>query len=86
MTSVTGWGLYVSLANQVEGLVHISSLDDYYEYDREHSRLYGTATGTVFKPGDRVRVRIERASIPLGEINFALVPPAKGSGSEEEAS
>lgn len=75
VTSVTSWGLYVALENQAEGLVHISSLDDYYEYDRERGRLYGTATGTVFKPGDRVRVRIERASVPLGEINFALVPP-----------
>lgn len=75
IASVTSWGFYVALENQVEGLVHISGLDDYYEYDRERSRLYGSATGTVFKLGDRVRVRIERASVPLGEINFELLPP-----------
>lgn len=85
VTSVTGWGLYVALENSAEGLVHISTLDDYYEYDRERSRLVGSATGTVFKPGDRVRVRVESASIPLGEINFALLPPerrAEASGEE----
>ncbi len=75
VSSVTGWGLYVALPNRAEGLVHISGLDDYYEFDRERGRLVGSATGTVFKLGDRVRVRIERANVPLGEINFELLPP-----------
>ena len=75
ISSVTGWGFYVTLPNRVEGLVHIAQLDDYYEFDKERSRLVGSATGTVFKLGDRVRVRLERANIPLGEINFELLPP-----------
>ena len=81
VASVTGWGLYVALPNGAEGLVHISSLDDYYEYDDVRGRLVGSATGTVFKPGDRVRVRVERVSIPLGEINFELIAPVN-SGAE----
>ncbi len=75
ISSVTGWGFYVALDNQAEGLVHISGLDDYYEFDRERGRLIGSATGTVFKLGDRVRVRAERVNVPLGEINFELLPP-----------
>ncbi len=75
ISSVTGWGFYVALANGAEGLVHVSGLDDYYEYDRERGRLVGEATGTVFKPGDRVRVKAEYANVPLGEINFRLLPP-----------
>ena len=77
VASVTGWGFYVQLPNGAEGLVHISGLDDYYEYDRERGRLVGSATGTVFKLGDRVRVRVERVNVPLGEINFQLAPPRK---------
>lgn len=77
VSSVTGWGLYVALANGAEGLVPIATMDDYYEYDRARSRLRGSATGTVFALGDRVRVRAESASVPLGEINFALLPPKK---------
>ena len=73
--SVTGWGLYVALPNGSEGLVHISGLDDYYEFDKARSRLVGEATGNVFALGDRVRVRVERVNVPLGEINFQLVPP-----------
>ena len=77
ISGVTGWGLYVTLPNQVEGLVRISGLDDYYQYDAEHSRLVGEATGTVFKLGDRVRVRVESVVIPAGEVNFELRPPRK---------
>ena len=75
IASVTGWGFYVALDNQAEGLVHIAGLDDYYEFDRERGRLIGSATGTVFKLGDRVRVRAESVNVPLGEINFELLPP-----------
>lgn len=75
VSSVTSWGLYVALPNGVEGLVRVSELDDYYEYDGERNRLVGSATGAVFALGDRVRVRAERANVPLGEIDFQLLPP-----------
>ncbi|MBR1561395.1 MAG: ribonuclease R [Clostridia bacterium] len=75
ISGVTGWGLYVTLPNGAEGLVHIAGLDDFYVYDAERSRLVGEATGTVFKLGDRVRVRMESAVVQAGEINFELVPP-----------
>ena len=75
ISNVTAWGLYVTLPNQAEGLVHIAGLDDFYVYDAERSRIVGEATGTVFKLGDRVRVRMESAVIPAGEINFELLPP-----------
>ena len=74
VSSVTSWGLYVALSNGAEGLVHISQLDDYFEYDADRSRLVGTATGITFRLGDRVRVRAARVSVPLGEINFDLLP------------
>ena len=82
IANVTAWGFYVRLENQVEGLVHIAGLDDYYEYDRERGRLYGSATGTVFKPGDKVRVRAESVSVPLGEINFELLPAREAEAAE----
>ena len=75
ISGVTAWGLYVTLPNRVEGLVHIAGLDDYYVYDEARKRIVGEATGTVFKLGDRVRVRMESAVIPAGEINFELLPP-----------
>ena len=75
ISSVTGWGFYVRLANSAEGLVHISGLGDYYEYDKDRNRLVGAAGGRVYALGDAVRVRVERVNVPLGEINFELLPP-----------
>lgn len=75
VSSVTGWGLYVQLENGAEGLVHIATMDDYYTFNREKSCLVGEATGAVFKPGDRVRVRADSVNVPLGEINFVMLPP-----------
>ena len=75
ISGVTGWGLYVTLPNHAEGLVHIAGLDDYYTYDPDHNRLRGEATGTVFKLGDRVRVQVESVVVQAGEINFRLLPP-----------
>lgn len=77
ITGVTAWGLYVTLENSVEGLVHIASLDDYYEFDREHNQLVSVGSGNVFRLGDRVRVRVEYADLDRGEIDFSLVPFTK---------
>ena len=78
ISSVTGWGMYVRIDCGAEGLVHISALDDYYDYDKSRNLLRGEATGTTFRLGDRVRVRVARVNVPLGEINFELLPPAGG--------
>ena len=75
VSGVTGWGLYVTLPNGVEGLVRIGDLDDYYEYDDRRQILTGSATGTIFRLGDRVRVCVDSVNVPRGEVNFLLVPP-----------
>ena len=84
ISSVAAWGLYVALSNGAEGLVHISQLDDYYEFDKERDRLIASATGTTFRLGDRVRVRAARVNIPLGEINFDLLPPEEAEENAEQ--
>ena len=40
VSGITAWGMYVELPNTVEGLVHISNMDDdYYQFTIEHSLL-----------------------------------------------
>ena len=76
ISGITGWGFYVTLDNTVEGLVHISDLDDdYYDYDAERQLLIGNTTGHIFQLGMKVRVRVLNVSIERGEIDFELVPP-----------
>jgi len=75
VSGVTGWGMYVTLGNGVEGLVHISTMDDYFEFDRERNMLIGSYTGVAFRMGDRVRIRVDSADMYRGEINFILAAP-----------
>ena len=61
------------LANSAEGLVHISGLGDYYEYDKDRNRLVGAAdTQDVKRPepdGKEVIFRaLEEAGIQARSI------------------
>jgi ribonuclease R len=82
ITSVTGFGIFVELTDiYVEGLVHVSSLDnDYYQYDAIHHRLTGERTGVIFRIGDKVTVKIAAVHLDDRKIDFALVQKEKRKG------
>lgn len=73
VSSVTNWGFYVTLPNTVEGLVHIASLNDYYQYDEKRSMLIGSRTNHVIRLGDSVRVQAVRADKLRREVDFELI-------------
>ncbi len=72
VSGVTSWGFYVTLDNTVEGLVHISTLDDYYQYDPGRYMLVGSRLGRVIRLGDAVRVRVARADVQNRQVDFEL--------------
>ncbi len=73
VSGVTSWGFYVTLPNTVEGLVHIASLNDFYQYDERRSMLVGSRTNRVIRLGDSVRVRAIRADKERREVDFELI-------------
>jgi ribonuclease R len=75
VASVTAFGFFVLLdAYYVEGLVHISSLDDdYYQFIEEQYALIGERTRRRFRLGDPVKVRVARVDIEERKIDFALL-------------
>ena len=78
--SVTKYGMFVELNNlYVEGLVPIFSLtDDHYTY-RENSReICGARNGRCFRPGQRVRVLLDRIDRSNRRLQFAMLPDADG--------
>ena len=73
ISGVTAWGLYVELANTVEGLVPISKIaDDYYIYDEANYCLIGEARGKVYSFGQCVKVEVMDVSIEDRTIDFKL--------------
>jgi ribonuclease R len=75
IAGVRAFGFFVLLdAFYVEGLVHVSSLDDdYYEYVEERYMLLGTRTRRQFRLGDRVRVQVATVDQEERRIDFALL-------------
>lgn len=75
ITSVTSFGFFVSLSDIfVDGLVHISSLRrDYYHFDPVRHCLRGESSGTIYRLGSVVQVRVTRVSLDDREIDFDVV-------------
>ncbi len=73
VTGVAEQGLYVTLAAPfVEGLVPISSLDGYFDYDPDRQRLIARRSGHHHGLGDRLRVLLNSVDPIRGWINFLL--------------
>jgi ribonuclease R len=75
VSGVRPFGFFVELDEIfVEGLVHISSLeDDFYHYEEDLMRLIGEHRRRIFQVGLPLRVRLNRVDLPRREIDFVLV-------------
>lgn len=83
ISSVTNFGLFVELPNTIEGLVHMSSLDDdYYVFDERHLVLIGERTKKMYKLGEEVRIIVSKVDLTSHEVYFDIV---KGDETEAEA-
>jgi ribonuclease R len=80
ISGVSSFGFFAELDEvYVDGLVHITALDnDYYHFDPIGHRLTGERTGTVYRLGDRVRVRVAAVNLDERKIDFVLAAPAGG--------
>ena len=74
ITSVTSYGLFVTLDNLVEGMVHISRLAGYYVYDEATSSLIETSfKHKRYTLGQKVKVVVNAANGSTGQIDFIIV-------------
>lgn len=86
ISGVTEWGIYVELdENHCEGLVPMRDLaDDYYDYDEKNYCIRGRRRGTVYRLGDRVRVRVANANLDKKQLDFLLVDPRLSRPGEDD--
>lgn len=76
ISGITSWGMYVELPNTVEGLVHVSDMDDdYYIFDEQHYLFIGERTKKIYRLGDQVKVKVIKADTIQRTIDFSLVFP-----------
>ena len=74
ISSITSFGVFAELENTIEGLIRFENLgDEYFIYNEERKILIGELTNKTYKIGDKIRIRVIRASKELKEIDFELV-------------
>ena len=75
VSSITSFGMFVRLENQIEGFVPFECMpgNDYYYYDDERKVLIGRHSSKVFKVSDKVKVRLIRADVSLKQIDFEIL-------------
>jgi ribonuclease R len=70
---VAAFGVFVELDNSIEGMVHVSYLeDDYYHYNEKQYVLIGERTGRSFRIGDRVKIKVEAVNKAARTIDFRM--------------
>lgn len=78
ISGITKFGIFVELDNTVEGLAHVSSLqDDYYHYDDAGHCLIGERTGKKYRMGQKVLVKCVDANRFKRQIDFEILPERK---------
>lgn len=73
ISSVTSFGMFVELDNLVEGLVPLRDMPDFFVYDEERMTLTGEKSHVKYTIGERVRVKVVRASKEDKTIDFEIV-------------
>jgi ribonuclease R len=86
ISSVVPFGIFVALDEIfIEGLVHVSELGaDYFHFDKVKHEMLGERTGQRYRLGDRLRIRLVRADLDTGKIDFVLVEAAADTGSNKK--
>lgn len=74
IASVVKFGLFVELPNTIEGLIHVTNLPEFYNYNERTLTLQGEKSGTVFRVGQPIKVKLTRADKETGDIDFEYIP------------
>jgi ribonuclease R len=73
ISSVTSFGMFVELDNLIEGLVPLRDMKDFFHYDEEHLTLTGEKSHVKYSIGERVIVKVVRASKEDKTIDFEVI-------------
>ena len=73
ISSITSFGFFVELDNLIEGLVRLGDLNGFYEYNEDSQMLVDIKSHNMYRLGDKVVVKVVRASKEEKEIDFQII-------------
>ncbi|HEN8103516.1 TPA: ribonuclease R [Streptococcus agalactiae] len=74
VASVVKFGMFVELPNTIEGLIHVTTLPEYYHFNEHTLTLQGEKSGKVFRVGQQIKVKLIRSDKETGDIDFDYLP------------
>lgn len=74
VASVVKFGMFVELPNTIEGLIHVTTLPEYYHLNERTLTLQGEKSGKVFRVGQQIKVKLIRSDKETGDIDFDYLP------------
>ena len=73
ISSITSFGMFVELDNLIEGLVSLRDMKDFFHFDEEHLCLTGEKSHVKYSIGERVVIKVVRASKEEKTIDFEVI-------------
>lgn len=73
ISSVMSFGMFVELDNLIEGLVPIKDMKGFFNYDEDRMTLTNEKNHQKYTIGERVKVKVVRASKEAKTIDFEIV-------------
>ena len=73
ISSVMSFGMFVELDNLIEGLVSIKDMKGFFNYDEDRMTLTNEKSHVKYTIGERIKVRVIRASREAKTIDFEIV-------------
>lgn len=75
ITGVADWGIYVQETGSLaEGMIRLATLKgDFFQHEGSSYRVRGQKTGTIYRLGDEVRVKLVRADAEERQLDFEMI-------------
>ncbi len=74
ISSVTNFGIFVQLENTIEGLIRFQDLgNEYFIYNESNKTLTGEKSNKVYRIGDKIKIKVIKASKDAREIDFKAI-------------
>ena len=86
ITGVQPFGFFATVTDLGgDGLVPVSTIgDEYFRYDEKSQQLVGEDSGTTYRQGQKLRLRIAEADPVSGSLRFELPDQQGGSRTAPE--
>jgi ribonuclease R len=78
ISSIFHGGIFVQLESTVEGLIPFRSMNDYFEFDERRLEAKGKTSGTIYKIGEKIQVKVANVDTILRRVDFVLSSPVDG--------